>query len=366
MTIGSTISTLRKKYNMTQEQLANAVGVSIPAVSKWESNSTTPDISLLAPIARILKTDLNDLLSFKEDLALSEVDLIMKQVKETFKNKGYKAGITQVFDFLQEYPNNDMLQLEAVTAVTSYSTLKNDLTEEAYRLLLDKSLMILEELCHSKKTMSSPIIRPAAYALLTMRYLQANRAPDAESLLTQIPEAELDGKQMLASFYVEQGKYDLAKNIIQKNMLTNSFTLINNVSNLFTISLNQQHFALAKQYASDYKVITKTLSIAYALPSFYLFELHCVMDIVDEALESLSALCNECIYLNGYSKEVPSITRYNDTIIYSIVTWSNASQDNIGITLYNTLLNNPIYTKILETEQGHKHVERLKVELEMK
>ena len=62
--IGSVICDLRKQRGMTQEQLAEMVGVSTPAVSKWETSASCPDVALLAPIARALDTDVNTLLSF--------------------------------------------------------------------------------------------------------------------------------------------------------------------------------------------------------------------------------------------------------------------------------------------------------------
>jgi len=49
--IGDRIKALRLKNGETQDTLAKAVGVTAQAVSKWENNVTTPDISLLVPIA---------------------------------------------------------------------------------------------------------------------------------------------------------------------------------------------------------------------------------------------------------------------------------------------------------------------------
>mgnify|MGYP004577724771 CR=1 FL=1 len=51
MNIGNNISLLRKSRNLTQEELAAALGVSAQAVSKWENNSSCPDVSLLTVIA---------------------------------------------------------------------------------------------------------------------------------------------------------------------------------------------------------------------------------------------------------------------------------------------------------------------------
>ena len=43
-TLGKKITELRKKYNMTQDQLATKMNVSGQAVSKWESEQSTPDL----------------------------------------------------------------------------------------------------------------------------------------------------------------------------------------------------------------------------------------------------------------------------------------------------------------------------------
>ena len=54
MTIGETIKSYRKKLGFTQEELADRLGVTAPAVNKWERGHTLPDIKLLAPLARLL------------------------------------------------------------------------------------------------------------------------------------------------------------------------------------------------------------------------------------------------------------------------------------------------------------------------
>ena len=72
-TLGAKIAALRKIRNMTQEQLAAQLGISAPAVSKWETGSSYPDITLLAPLARALGTNLDTLLQFEQTLSDQEV-----------------------------------------------------------------------------------------------------------------------------------------------------------------------------------------------------------------------------------------------------------------------------------------------------
>lgn len=59
MPIGEVIRTYRKNKNMTQEEMAGRLGVTAPAVNKWENGNSYPDITLLAPIARLLNISLD-------------------------------------------------------------------------------------------------------------------------------------------------------------------------------------------------------------------------------------------------------------------------------------------------------------------
>ena len=63
MNIGEKIRTLRQESHMTQDALASKLGVSAQVVSKWEQNTTAPDISLLPDIAEVFSVTTDELLS---------------------------------------------------------------------------------------------------------------------------------------------------------------------------------------------------------------------------------------------------------------------------------------------------------------
>ena len=75
MNIGEQIRTYRKSHNLTQEQVADALGVTAPAVNKWERAGSFPDITLLPALARLLEIDMNTLFSFHEELTEIEQTL---------------------------------------------------------------------------------------------------------------------------------------------------------------------------------------------------------------------------------------------------------------------------------------------------
>ena len=64
--LGENIRQFRKKMKMTQEELADKLGVSFQAVSKWENAQSAPDISLLPAIAAFYAVTILVIISMKE------------------------------------------------------------------------------------------------------------------------------------------------------------------------------------------------------------------------------------------------------------------------------------------------------------
>ncbi len=65
MSIGKNIKQLRRQKQVTQEQMADYLGISYQAVSKWECGSNTPDITLLPKIAEFFGISIDTLFGYK-------------------------------------------------------------------------------------------------------------------------------------------------------------------------------------------------------------------------------------------------------------------------------------------------------------
>ena len=72
MTLGEKLYTLRTKQNMTQEQLAEKLGVSNKTISKWENGKCMPDYSIIEQVCRELSVTLPELMD-GEDAAESSM-----------------------------------------------------------------------------------------------------------------------------------------------------------------------------------------------------------------------------------------------------------------------------------------------------
>ncbi len=94
--IGKFIASVRKEQNLTQEELAEKLGITSKAVSKWECGKGLPDASIMIDLCKILKITVNDLLSgekvtkeqYQEKLEANIIDTIdYSNKKDNEKNK---------------------------------------------------------------------------------------------------------------------------------------------------------------------------------------------------------------------------------------------------------------------------------------
>ena len=113
MTIGEVIKKYRKNSGMTQEEMAKRLGVTAPAVNKWEKGNTLPDVALLAPIARLLGITTDELLSFRDELTDDEINRYLSQIQNDLENKDFCEVFFAVKKKIEKYPNCEKLIWQA-------------------------------------------------------------------------------------------------------------------------------------------------------------------------------------------------------------------------------------------------------------
>ncbi len=108
--LGNAIRRLRTERGMTQEELAAYAGVSFQAVSKWETGTTAPDISLLPKLAVFFGVRIDDLFGITDTDELERVEFILEHERLTEENFGYSK---KVLDKALENNPDDVRVLKA-------------------------------------------------------------------------------------------------------------------------------------------------------------------------------------------------------------------------------------------------------------
>ena len=112
MSIGTTIKKLRRDRNITQEQLAELLGVSTNAVSQWECDKTAPDISHLPVLANIFEVSADVLLEIdvSKSKKQSEIKEFVSKHAEYFRQGKTEERLKLCRAMQKKYPNDETVR----------------------------------------------------------------------------------------------------------------------------------------------------------------------------------------------------------------------------------------------------------------
>lgn len=219
--IGAKIVELRKKKGMTQEQLANALGVSAPAVSKWETDCSYPDITMLCPLARTLETDVDSLLAFEESLSEEKLGSYMTELVELTRSGKSREAEEKLQRLLHYYPSNVNLKFSAVALYTLIEMNQTDCTEADRKdLEADKRrwLQQKKELAQAVYDSGAPAFRMPSISMLVSLALAEDELDRAEELLKETVTDTGDFTMLWVQLYLKKGQRDEALATVQRQL----------------------------------------------------------------------------------------------------------------------------------------------------
>ena len=115
LTLGRKIRALRRRDGRTQEALAEALGVTPQAVSRWEAGGSYPEMGLLPAIANYFGVTIDELFGYSDERS-KKVDLLVARIDAMkLENRGVDVNLDECIALaragLEEFPGNDKLTL---------------------------------------------------------------------------------------------------------------------------------------------------------------------------------------------------------------------------------------------------------------
>lgn len=214
MKIGNRIAELRRQKGMTQEHLAEVLGVSAPAVSKWETGHSCPDIAMLCPLARALGTNVDTLLAYEEFLSAEQVTERITEIVEIRREQGTAQAEAALRALMKQYPNSIPLKFQAVAIFTSFEIMNMECTQEDKERWRRDKTKLLTEVYESR---DPEYIQHAISALASLA-MQEDDLERAEALLGELPETPDDATGLWVNLYKKKGQTEKAEELLQKRM----------------------------------------------------------------------------------------------------------------------------------------------------
>ncbi|HBG7286661.1 helix-turn-helix transcriptional regulator [Clostridioides difficile] len=246
--IGKVIQCLRKERNLTQEQLAKFIGVSTPAVSKWESGNSYPDIELLPLLADFFNVSIDKLLNYKIDLseekvmkiykelesgfARIEIDLSTEEPKEEFRQD--LESVKKLSNmYIEKYPKSYLLKLRicSLYQMYSYKFGKSELNDR-----VKETTNILEDIVRNTDDIQ---IKETALIILSNAYCMLEDYEKAELYLNMIHKSIGDTSVNLAMIYLKQNRLEEAEILLQNKLFSNIFNISMDCKGIINVYKNQ-------------------------------------------------------------------------------------------------------------------------------
>ena len=148
--LSQTLSTLRKKNNLTQEEFGAKLGVSAQSVSKWENSISMPDICLLPMIAETLGVSIDELFGIENPSFKKTTDDFPEEIhKRIFEDIASWFDEKDSSDVLKQYDDEKLKDAASVVFTRKGAVFENNgigivfpqSPEEALKLLKDEGAM---------------------------------------------------------------------------------------------------------------------------------------------------------------------------------------------------------------------------------
>ena len=183
MKIGEKIKELRKKNGLTQEKLADYLCVSYQAVSKWETGTASPDLSLIAPLTRILHVTADELLGINDTEPDARYEELKKEYDLTFATEDFAKRQEICEMAVNEYPGDMKWLCDLAWVVSNRSFEHKD--QESYIAEQEKAIKLFDAVI---KNCGDELLRGNAIIGITQLLGWRGRKDEARRYAEMLPE----------------------------------------------------------------------------------------------------------------------------------------------------------------------------------
>ncbi len=358
--IGKIISTNRKERGVTQEELANHMGVSKPAVSKWESGQSYPDILLLPELASYFNITVDQLIGYEPQLSPEDVRKLYHKLADAFAKESFDKVYEECQEYIKKYFSCWYLQHHMGLLLVNHASLSG--SPERIKEILEKALEIFVRV---EKDGEDVILGKQALQMEAYCHLSLSRPVEAIDILENLNDLAMSTESLLVKAYQMKGDQKKAVEHLQGYTYVNLVTMLDAASDYFQIYADQPE--RMKQYYKLFLELCKLFEVDQLHPVM-IIKIHLTAALVYASQgnkeETIDALEKYVDLLNRSNKG--SFTLHGNKIFDALEGYLKEavadadmprSSKVIWTDLKNALLHNPAFA-LLEEDERFVHLKR--------
>ena len=305
MQIGENIRKYRKAKNMTQEEMAKRLG--------GENGVSYPDITLLAPVARLLDISLDTLLSFQGELTQEEMKNIIAEVDDKLKFGSYEESFKMAQKILQKYPNCDQLTWQLAMILDAHRMFREIPDAEVY------DSFILECYTRALKSRKEEIRCSAAESLYNL-YLRREQYEKAEEYLQYFSDRDPEKKRKQAVLYEKTGRFKEAYRIYEGLILSGYQMGSMVLHGLYLLALKEDDTEKARW------IVRKQASLAacYEMGAYYEVLPGMDLAVMEKNKEEVLSIASRML------KSIEEMQAFKNSRLYEHLEFQKCSEEFIG------------------------------------
>ncbi|NTW05931.1 MAG: helix-turn-helix transcriptional regulator [Peptococcaceae bacterium] len=212
----------RKEKGVTQEALANYIGVSKASVSKWETGQSYPDVTFLPMLASYFNISVDELIDYKPQMTKEDIRRLYLKLSEDFATKPFDSVMAECRKRIKKYYSCFPLLLQMGILLVNHLDLLKDSDKTAALIGEAKALFI-----RVKEESDDVALKKQALYMEAFSSLVAGDPDAALELLDGTIEPAMPQESILSAAYQMTGRLEEAKSVLQVGIYQNIVVLFN-------------------------------------------------------------------------------------------------------------------------------------------
>jgi len=212
----------RKEKGITQEDLANYIGVSKASVSKWETEQSYPDITLLPLLATYFNMSIDGLMDYQPQMTKEDISKLYRRLSSDFTSKSFDAVLDECRQIIKKYYSCFPLLLQMGILLLNHVELLKGSPESAVLIEEARNLFIRVK----EESDDVSLVRKALY-MEAYCALATGDAATVLDLLDGTIEPAMPPEVLMASAYQMRGQVEDAEGVLQIGIYQSLVVLFN-------------------------------------------------------------------------------------------------------------------------------------------